>query len=39
MQIHWLEVFVMLNIRNLINNFTIKTPDGFPVAKALYIFY
>ena len=24
-----------LNIRNLINNFTIKTPDGFPVAKAL----
>ena len=22
-------------IRNLINNFTIKTPDGFPVAKAL----
>ena len=24
-----------LNIRNLIDNFTIKTPDGFPVAKAL----
>ena len=24
-----------LTIRNLINNFTIKTPDGFPVAKAL----
>ena len=24
-----------VNIRNLINNFTIKTPDGFPVAKAL----
>ena len=24
-----------LNIRNVINNFTIKTPDGFPVAKAL----
>jgi len=24
-----------LNIRNAINNFTIKTPDGFPVAKAL----
>ena len=24
-----------LNIRNSINNFTIKTPDGFPVAKAL----
>jgi len=24
-----------LNIRNLINNFTIKTADGFPVAKAL----
>jgi len=24
-------------IRNLINNFTIKTPDGFPVAKALSI--
>ena len=23
------------NIRNSINNFTIKTPDGFPVAKAL----
>jgi N-acetylglucosaminyldiphosphoundecaprenol N-acetyl-beta-D-mannosaminyltransferase len=23
------------SIRNLINNFTIKTPDGFPVAKAL----
>ena len=26
-----------INIRNLINNFTIKTPDGFPVAKALSI--
>ena len=25
------------NIQNLINNFTIKTPDGFPVAKALSI--
>ena len=25
------------NIENLINNFTIKTPDGFPVAKALSI--
>ena len=25
------------NIKNLINNFTIKTPDGFPVAKALSI--
>tara|TARA_B100000965_G_scaffold339389_1_gene307030 strand:- start:410 stop:1144 length:735 start_codon:yes stop_codon:yes gene_type:complete len=25
------------NIRNIINNFTIKTPDGFPVAKALSI--
>ena len=24
-----------LEIRNVINNFTIKTPDGFPVAKAL----
>ena len=24
-----------LEIRNLINSFTIKTPDGFPVAKAL----
>ncbi len=24
-----------LNIRNAVNNFTIKTPDGFPVAKAL----
>ena len=24
-----------LSIRNLINDFTIKTPDGFPVAKAL----
>ena len=24
-----------LTTRNLINNFTIKTPDGFPVAKAL----
>ena len=24
-----------VNIRNSINNFTIKTPDGFPVAKAL----
>ena len=24
-----------LNIRNVINNFTIRTPDGFPVAKAL----
>ena len=24
-----------VTIRNLINNFTIKTPDGFPVAKAL----
>ena len=24
-----------INIRNSINNFTIKTPDGFPVAKAL----
>ena len=24
-----------LSTRNLINNFTIKTPDGFPVAKAL----
>ena len=25
------------NIANLINNFTIRTPDGFPVAKALSI--
>jgi len=25
------------NTKNLINNFTIKTPDGFPVAKALSI--
>ena len=25
------------NIRNIINNFTIKTPDGFPVAKSLSI--
>ena len=25
------------NIENLINNFSIKTPDGFPVAKALSI--
>ena len=25
------------NIENLINNFTIKAPDGFPVAKALSI--
>ena len=24
-----------LHIRNTVNNFTIKTPDGFPVAKAL----
>ena len=24
-----------LEIRNVVNNFTIKTPDGFPVAKAL----
>ena len=24
-----------LHIRNAVNNFTIKTPDGFPVAKAL----
>jgi len=24
-------------IRNVINNFTIKTPDGFPVAKALSV--
>tara|TARA_Y100001970_G_scaffold4755_1_gene5397 strand:- start:5248 stop:5982 length:735 start_codon:yes stop_codon:yes gene_type:complete len=24
-----------INLRNSINNFTIKTPDGFPVAKAL----
>ena len=24
-----------IEIRNVINNFTIKTPDGFPVAKAL----
>ena len=35
MQIHWLEVLKDVNIRNSINNFTIKTPDGFPVAKAL----
>ena len=27
-----------LEIRNVIQNFTIKTPDGFPVAKALSFF-
>ncbi len=27
-----------IKIKNIINNFTIKTPDGFPVAKALSFF-
>jgi N-acetylglucosaminyldiphosphoundecaprenol N-acetyl-beta-D-mannosaminyltransferase len=27
-----------IKIRNIVNNFTIKTPDGFPVAKALSFF-